>query len=492
MILEQFFARTLLQDDYSEPRAQFLMQLMEVSRQGHLCWKTSEISPVSIASLNGAVVQDGDRYYLRRNWDLETKILAEVSRLSATLNHSDYDEERFLVLLEQSPLLAGQREVVHHALKRRFALICGGPGTGKTFTAAQLVKLLAASCKKERYKVALSAPTGKAAMHLHAGIMTIPGVDFEAQTIHRLLRLSPGEYRLSSKRKIDADLVIVDEASMIDVVLLAQLLDATPSDTRLILLGDPDQLPPVEAGSLFAEMAELFGLFLKESKRTSCLKLQRCAQMVNRGEFDFDGMYRQDLALDASLAKRLFEIMQPICFWQEPNPEECLANLHRLRVLGALRQGPFGIDALNQQIVQEAGRHIRPGQWWVIPIMVTTNDIRQELYNGTCGVLIGKSRGGVFLQDGTAYFPQTVPYAALPPYEVAFCLSIHKSQGSEFDHVIALLPPGSESFGKEALYTAVTRAKHQVEIVGQEDTLREMLSKRSRKVSGFTERYTRS
>ncbi len=283
--------------------------------------------------------------------------------------------------------------------------------------------------------------------------------------------------------------MIVDEASMLDVPLLAQLLESIGNGTRLVLMGDPDQLPPIEAGSIFAEMAELFGVRLQTPMRTDDTALHALAEKVNRGE-PIDRSYLLNCPFDRFLAEKLYERISPRLSSEELDPVQLLKELDQFRVLGALRQGPFGIDALNGQIVREMGLRVKAGQWWAIPIMITNNDPQQDLYNGSCGILIGKSRGGVRLQEGTAYFPQPIPYKKLPPFETAFCLSIHKSQGSEFEKVLALFPQGSENFGREAFYTAVTRAKKQVEIITEEAVMNAMLLKRSVKSSGFNERFS--
>jgi exodeoxyribonuclease V alpha subunit len=218
--------------------------------------------------------------------------------------------------------------------------------------------------------------------------------------------------------------------------------------------------------------------------RTENGQLLALAEGIKRGEFNGTPL---NWAFDDSLPHKLFEEVNPYISWEKPDPAHCLKQLGSFRVLGALRQGPFGIDALNRQIVHEMGRRIQPGQWWAIPIMITKNEPRQDLYNGSCGILVGQSR--INFRGSVAYFPERVPAESLPPFEVAFCLSIHKSQGSEFDHVLALFPQGSEHFGREAFYTAITRAKKGVKIVAEPSVLQAMLSQRLRRVSGFAERF---
>jgi exodeoxyribonuclease V alpha subunit len=508
--LDDFIARTIFTDKklYSD-----VAKLIKLSREGNLCVRLEDLSsemvsfPMNVLEdfPSSPIVRDQERFYLQKNWVYETLILKHIQRLKKAPAPHFFNQSTFEKQLNiQKTLNLQQMHAIRTTLHSCLTLICGGPGTGKTYTAAKLVELLLFALKKEEkknFRICLSAPTGKAAAHLTSALLAqnfaLEGARIETATLHRLLKIQPGENRLFSNRAIDADLVIVDEASMIDVSVLAHLLESISDTTLLVLMGDSDQLPPVESASLFSEMASSFGVFLEKSLRTEEAHLQNLAKVVRQGdEVELVHLLKSQHSslahlvwnFDASLSEKLIHEIDPILSWEKPDPKQSIEKYGRFRILNALRQGPFGVNHLNEQIFKSLKQKQQRGQWWAIPILVTVNDSRLGLYNGTSGVLVGQN-----LKDAVAYFlddsKEGVCSFSMPPtYEIAFCLSIHKSQGSEFEEVLALFPEGSENFGREALYTAVTRSKKVLRIVGKEDVLKKMLGQRLQRQSGLLER----
>ncbi len=176
----------------------------------------------------------------------------------------------------------------------------------------------------------------------------------------------------------------------------------------------------------------------------------------------------------------------PIVSLSEPDPRVSFETYNRFRILNPIRQGPYGTDALNKQIFQILKN---TGKWWAAPILATANDPFSEIYNGVSGILIGRG-----YKEEAAYFPKPSckemrRFSSPPPFELSFCLSIHKAQGSEFEEILALFPRGSEVFGREALYTAITRAKKNIQIQGDWETIQKMVRTSSRMMSGFSTRF---
>lgn len=500
IVLEDWLAERLIKKAgvTVESRAlDLLSSLFKSAREGHLCMDIDSVACLpqdlwSDGSARTPLVFEDHRLYLQKNWVLEGEIIKRVYQLrNRTLFPLD--------LAEQPLLNSDQQMAVKGSANQSLAIITGGPGTGKSFTAGCLIRMLA-SLHDGAFKVALSAPTGKAAAHLEETLRAqgpLPAnLLLESTTLHRLLRLVPGAGRLSGKT-VDYHCVVVDESSMLDAALMLHLFDAIGPNTRLVLIGDPEQLPPVEAGSLFAELSDLFAFRLNQSIRMGDGGLLACSRAIQKGDAanvmqlfaSTPELQRIELQLRPNdLVEWLAARLPSPLYESKPDPAECLRSQKRFRVLSGLRQGPLGIDELNRALLQ---RYLLEYHHWIaIPILVTKNDFRMNLYNGMSGVVIRKAAE----RFGMAYFlsggeMQAIPEQSLAQYEIGFCLSVHKSQGSEFDEVLALFPPGSERFGREALYTAVTRAKKRVSLVIDPSTLELALNTSARKKSGFIERY---
>lgn len=473
--LDRAFAAAL---DPSAPP--FLSEILAAARRGHLCLRRGALDlPKALIAEGGKlpdkpIVHDASRYYLQCNWVIETTIVDELKRLLSLSPENLFDPDRFLL---SDSLSSEQAEAARSVLTRSLTIVAGGPGTGKSFLAIQTLAALAQALRTGILRVKIAAPTGKAADRLAAALPPLEEIHIETLTLHRLLRLQPGRTRLFENRTPDVDLLVVDEASMIDASLFAHLLQAVPDGCRLLLLGDADQLPPVDGAGIFSDLAELFAIRLKRNHRMQNDSLHRYFEAARKGSLS-----------------PLLEILEPLpadlFSWIEA--EFCLTRrFEEMRIISPLRKGPFGVDAINANLLQRLQNRLVYGESWSAPLLVTSNDSVQKLYNGTPGIVKGTYRGGnipygseeVLFADGRSFL-----LCQLPGYEFAFALSAHKSQGSEFDQIICLLPQGSEEFSREALYTALTRAKKGIRLAGSREVLESMISKRAQTESGLRER----
>jgi exodeoxyribonuclease V alpha subunit len=500
----------------------------------------AEALPISLVSeikenryLSTPICRSKSLLYLQRHWLFESLIAYHLQKQNHFSPKFHFDLEALQSTVkawkEEGKLLEEQAQAIINSLTSSFSLINGGPGTGKTYTAGYLIKAfwkhLSAKGKKH-VEIALAAPTGKAAANLQSSLARVTAdlIDFpslSAKTLHNLLGIKRSPSLFKDRAPfLSADLIIIDEGSMIDVRLMALLLSAIKKGARLVLLGDQYQLPSVEAGSLFNDFIYL--AHQSSNHQITCTTLKTClraelksiiefAARVNRGEAqqamallnhaDYPGLYHKPLPSDKSNGFKTF--YQEVCAHfpsfipEENNPSHLLALFKKTGILSPLRKGPWGVDQLNLLLWQKISRQAPKKGWMAIPIMIVANDYQNELFNGEMGVLMRKlpvENIECTQMDDYALFPgkdkgenvRRFSALLLPRYELAYCLSVHKSQGSEFEHVFLVMPEGSELFGREVFYTAVTRARKKLDLFGSEHILMKTISQQGMRFSGLS------
>lgn len=439
------------------------------------------------------------------------------------------------------------------AALQRLAIICGGPGTGKTTTVVKLLALLQEQALEQTgapLGITLLAPTGKAAQRLATSVGNGLGalalgeavraaIPAQASTIHRALgggRGTSGRFWHDAENPLPADLLVVDEVSMVDLVLLRQLVSALRPEARLILLGDKDQLASVEAGAIlgdiydasaaaqwsedFASRLELATgqtvpatpgapalcdclVSLEQSHRYAADSgIGRLARAINRGDAEAslqllepgpgspgDCQRYEPEATGGESALEQLALAGYRPFVECADPAEKLARLESYRVLCAYRQGARGVERLNAEIeswLARAGLIDPEARFYENrPVLVTRNDYGLGLFNGDVGVVV---RDGPRLRvcfQGTEGLRLLAP-SRLPPHETVFAMTIHKSQGSEFNAVSVVLPETvSPLLSRELLYTAVTRARQRVDVLGARDVVRAAVGRAIQRASGL-------
>jgi exodeoxyribonuclease V alpha subunit len=302
-------------------------------------------------------------------------------------------------------------------------------------------------------------------------------------------------------------MILVDEASMMDAEIMMRLFSSIGEKTHVVLLGDVDQLPPVETGFLFSDLVEIFckerGAIsvLSKTHRFENLSLVQIASWIKEEKreelFSFlENSKKSYLPLSSIFS----EIVNHLSYFLFPSEEKkdvsfCLDQLEKFCILTPLRKGPFGVEKLNFFIKRLLFQRSKIGEWYYLPVLVCKNDPEHNLYNGMLGVVIGRvTHKKQFSLEDRVYFRLgnevlDLPAYILSHYEEAFCLSIHKSQGSEFDKVFLCLPPGSERFGKELFYTGVTRAKRELVLVGERKEIEETLKTTMKRNSALVARF---
>jgi exodeoxyribonuclease V alpha subunit len=460
------------------------------------------------------VLDNAGRLYLRRYWEYE-KALADAILLRCD-SHTP-----------AAPRTGDLQELaIETALARRFVVISGGPGTGKTTTVLKILERMLSQPGGENLRIALAAPTGKAAARLQETLLAggAKGVPQDrlpksASTLHRLLgsRRNSVYFRHNAKNPLPVDLVVVDEASMVPLTMMAKLFAALPHRANVILLGDRDQLSSVEPGAVLGDIARAASepgplqgslvvldknyRFGNESNIFALCnavregEIERALKILNSGERPdvISGRTPPPLQVTERLRQRV--IAGYSAYLRAPDPAEALKEFKKFRVLCALRTGPYGVESLNrtiEKILREEQMVTGTQNTYAgMPILITQNDYQLRLYNGDIGILLPDPTNGSLLawfigEDGGI---RRVPPARLPDYEPAFVMTVHKSQGSEFDNVLLILPDKeSPVLTRELIYTGLTRARSRVEIWFQESVLRAAIARTIQRGSGLRDR----
>ena len=504
------------------------------------------------------------RLYLYRYWQYEQRLAEDLRRRSrAPLAPVQPERLRsdLAALFPRHTHLRGtdwQKVAAAVAALKRVCIISGGPGTGKTSTVLKVLALLIGQAQRP-LRIALAAPTGKAAARMQESIRAAkPSLGLSAahaaqipetaSTLHRLLGSRPDSvyFHHNAERPLLLDVLVIDEVSMVGLALMAKTVDALLPQTRLILLGDKDQLASVDAGAILGDLCAGAGQFsadfqqqlsmltgeqitknpaansavlsdnivlLKHSYRFDARSgIGALATAVNRGRAQqamqlfaqHADINWQEVENAVQLAQRLAE---PLCAGFAPyleavhngeSPTQIFAQFNRFRLLAALRKGAFGVVELNQlceKLLAERGLIDCQQVWYAgRPIMVTRNDYNLRLFNGDIGIALPATdaTGMQVCFIGNDGAVRSFPAARLPEHETVYAMTVHKSQGSEFERILVVIPDqDSPVLSRELLYTALTRAKQEAWFYGSEAVFLSAVAKRLRRSSGLRDHLWR-
>jgi len=554
LALDKLAGKDVFQDEMTGAGGMRLPELAEwlaALRRNSVVGTPGEFKPL--------ILDGGNRLYLYRYWDYEQRLAANISRRAGLpgLTHVPGVLGETLDRLfrqDSSQETDWQMVATATAFLKRLCIISGGPGTGKTYTVVKILALLQELAAPDFLHIGLTAPTGKAAGRLAESIRQTKkllcldpsiGAHIPAtgSTIHRLLGVRQGSpyFRYDKDNPLHLDVLIVDEASMVDLALMCKLLEAFPDHGRLILLGDRDQLASVEAGRVLGDIcggvvgnrfSDSFGalseqegccVLPKGSRAHGVTPLEDSIILLERS-FRFDSVggigllartiktgdsvgiagclqeeFSAELAWhpwqDSDVTARLADSVRKGYgdFLQADSPQGALAAFNRFRILCVHRHGKEGVTMVNswvEGVLERAGLLKIGGLWYQgRPVMISRNDYALQLYNGDIGITLANREGDlrVFfgLPDGSV---RSVAPARIGEHETAFAMTVHKSQGSEFAHVALLLPEKiSPLVSRELVYTAVTRASAFLEIWGDAAVLENGIANLTDRQSGLQE-----
>lgn len=448
---------------------------------------------VAVDSVATPFVVVGDLLYTRRNWYYERSIGDRVREMSRNVSADEVvlpDTEFY------AKLRGEQREAVVAMCKAQFSILTGGPGTGKTHTIARAVRYLQE--RNPNMRLGLAAPTAKAKDRMDESMRAAGVAAEKSQTIHSLIGINPStmETRCNRSNPLPFDWLIVDEASMIGLPLMAKLLDALRPECRLTLVGDVDQLASVERGRVFGDLCRMQGVSLSRLDVSARFKpegdIAKLAAAVNCGDtagaesvlkahgplvslVDLSSANPYELESWRGFGDLVRRSLASLTACK--TPADALAHLNDFRILCAVRKGPFGANSVNDWVKQLLGSRCP------IPLMITQNDKTFNVTNGSVGVVMPGDRQNLHLPDRAG----PIRMELLPDTELAFASTVHKAQGSEYNDVAVVLPPDGENplLTREILYTAITRTKGKVFLYGSNKAIDVCCSRKVERVSGL-------
>jgi exodeoxyribonuclease V alpha subunit len=534
-----------------------LSQWIETLKQSRTVGIPGDVRPL--------ILDNKNRLYLYRYWDYEQRLSTAIMART----HQDIDNIDLSALRDGLNRLFPengnhpfnwQKVAAVMAAMKRFCVITGGPGTGKTFTMAKILALLLELTPGKMLHILLAAPTGKAAARIGESIkaakktlncseQVIEAIPSEATTLHRMLKTIPGSpyFYYNAENQLHADVVVVDEVSMADLALTAKLFEAVKNDARIILIGDRDQLASVETGFVLADICDqenvqLFstafcqrfkditrqdmdisqkslkdrpGLYdhmvaLKKSYRFADTGgIGQCSLAVNQGKID-EALYFIKNSPDQISWKKLSRPDDISRFLPETvikgyseylntsDPLTALALFNRFKILCAVKFGPLGVNEINRLTEETLIKnslierpHSPTFPWYRgRPVLITRNDYSLDLFNGDIGITLPapelKSTDLYVYFAGVSGQVRRFHPHRLPEHETAYAMTVHKSQGSEFETILFIFPNQDYPvLTRELLYTGVTRARRRIMIWGTEKIIERAISRRIERTSGL-------